>query len=212
MTTTISVTSNIDDVIADVDNVKDDIIKEMKRRVGRAVSMLERRARSYVRKDAHYTGSLHRSINTRERLGGEDHLVFNVHTDPERAPYAAIVEFGSGSTYEEFSESAYGGAPSTFETPPSYPFETPDIAYNKDDPYDTTGYGSFAGFVGHLEEWMKKKGITPKSGDYFTSAVGVAVQIIEQGSLAHPFMRPAWFDSELKIRKAARNALKNAVR
>jgi hypothetical protein len=35
---------------------------------------------------------------------------------------------------------------------------------------------------------------------------------VEQGNYAHPYLRPAWFDNELQIKRAARNALKNAVR
>lgn len=203
--------SNINDVIDSIDDVADDLRHEIRKRVGRVMTMLKQRARQYVASDSNYTGKLLDSIENSVQEGSS-HIQFKVSTDSRIAPYAAIVEFGSGSrTNDPWRGSEF--PPPMETTPPSgFPFESPDIDYNKENPYNMTGYASFAGFVGHIEEWMATKPVEPKSGDLFTSAVAIAKTIIERGNHAHPFMRPAWFDMELQVRNAARNAVRNATR
>lgn len=209
------ITSNIDSVIDSVDDMKTGLRYEMRKRIGRAMSMCEQRAKVYVQRDSDYTGKLHQSIHKEEEYDNEQ-IQFKVATDGDIAPYAAIVEYGSGKRGKageewEGSANAPPEAPSSSK-PPRWPFESPDISYNKNNPYDLSGHGDFAGFVNHIQQWMRKKPVEPESGDLFTSAVGIARSIIEKGNFAHPFMRPAWFDTELRVKKAATNALRNATR
>jgi len=142
-------------------------------------------------------------------------IEFSVGVDLERVPYAAIVEFGSGTrTNTPWEKSrAYG---MTFDTgsavPMDFPFEAPDVPYNRDDPYSLQGYPKFSGFVGHIERWMKVKNIQPEKGSVFISAVAIAAAIIDHGNYAHPYLRPAWFDTELAVKQGAKNALRNATR
>jgi len=208
----LGVRDNIDTVIRSIDKFERGLRREIRKRVGRAMAMCAQRARMYVQRDADYKGNLHDSI-TIERDSRKRSLSFSVFTDNAIAPYAAIVEFGSGQNGARGNEwvgSQSVGQPDRY--PPNFPFDSPDIDINQSNPYNLTGKRAFAGFVGHIEEWMSTKPVTPRSGDMFTSAVAIAKEIIEKGNLAHPFMRPAWFDSELRVRKAAANAVKNATR
>jgi hypothetical protein len=206
--------SNIGDVIDSVDDVKDDLIHEFEKRVGDRMDLLQQRATQYVMDDANFTGDLASSIR-KETTVSDDEIEFRVGVNLARAPYAAIVEFGSGTrTNTPWEKSrAYGmGFDAGSAVPMDYPFEAPDVPYNRDDPYSLQGYPKFSGFVGHIERWMKVKGITPEKGSIFISAVAIAAAIIDHGNYAHPYLRPAWFDTELAVKQGAKNALRNATR
>lgn len=208
---TITVTSNIEDVIDSVDDVAEDLVHELRKRVGRVMAMLKQRVVQYVREDSDYTGALAHSIHRDDDLGPPE-MEFTVATDSQIAPYAAIVEYGSGANTENEWKHSQNAAPSS-STPPGYPYESPDIDTSPEEKkYQLTGYPEYAGFVGHIEEWMRKKPVDAESGDVFTSAVAIAWEIANKGNLAHPFMRPAWFDKELQVRNAAKNAVRNATR
>lgn len=210
---TITVSSNIEDVIDSVDDVAEDLVHEIRKRVGRVMAMLKQRVVQYVREDSDFTGALAHSIHRDDELGPPE-MEFTVATNSDIAPYAAIVEYGSGSrTNDEWRGSESAPPPDVGSAVPrGFPYESPDIDYNEENPYQITGYPEFAGFVGHIEEWMQKKPVEPQSGDLFTSAVAIARTIVERGNHAHPFMRPAWFDKELQVKNAARNAVRNATR
>lgn len=210
------VESNIDSVIDSVKDVADDIRHEIRRRVGRVMRALKSRVVQYIRQDSDYRGGLVHSIHTTSDIT-DSNMEFTVATDSDIAPYAAIVEYGSGkNTNIAWSGSETPPPPDAgSSTPPKFPYDSASSKIDtppEDKKYRLTGYPKFAGFVGHIEEWMKKKPVTANSGDIFTSAVAIAYEIITNGNLAHPFMRPAWFDKELQVRKAARNAIKNATR
>lgn len=206
--------SNIRDVIDSVGDVQDDLIHEFEKRVGNRMDLLQQRAKQYVMDDANYTGKLAQNINKRTTVSDEG-LEFRVGVDLGRVPYAAIVEFGSGTrTNTPWEKSrAYG---MNFDTgsavPMDFPFEAPNVPYNRDDPYSLQGYPKFSGFVGHIETWMKQKGIQPEKGSVFISAVAIAAAIIDHGNYAHPYLRPAWFDTKRRVKKGAKNALRNATR
>lgn len=208
-------TSNIDDVIDSVDDVKDDLPYEFRKRVGAAMETLRMRAEMYILKDANYTGGLLRALDSTERPTNGGSIEFAVGVDMEQAPHAAVTEFGSGSrTNDAWRGSAsHGMTPDTGSAVPlDFPFEAPDIPYNSESPYEISGYSKFAGFVNYIQRWMETKPVTPKSGDTFISAVAISVAIIENGNYAHPYLRPAWFDTELHVKRAAKNAVRNATR
>jgi hypothetical protein len=210
----INVSSNINRVIDSVDGVRDDLITEMRKRVGRVMQMLKQRVTQYVRDDADYTGHLAHAIHRDDDLEPPE-MKFSVATDSDIAPYAAIIEFGSGSrTNDEWGGSRNAPPPSVGSAVPrGFPYESPDMDVPpEENKYKLTGYANFAGFVGHIEEWMRRKPVEPESGDVFTSAVAIAYTIVTRGNHAHPFMRPAWFDKELQVKSAARNALRKATR
>lgn len=206
--------SNIDEVIDSVDDVADDLYHEMKKRLEPVIMMLKAKAVQYVMEDSNTTGALARSLHT-ESGATDSGLQFVVASDASIAPYAAIVEFGSGDNTNRPSKisAKHGLQPDTGSAVPrDFPYEAPDIDFNKMNKYDTESYEDFQEFIGQIMDWMEKKPVTPATGDIYLSAVAIAAEIIEKGNLAHPFMRPAWFDRENSIRRAARNALTNATR
>lgn len=193
----VGISHNISTVIADIDDVKNDLRNEMRKRVGSAMAVLQADVSTYIINDPHTTGQLLRSIGRESDTAG-DTLEFMVYTDPKIAPYAAIVEFGSGTnTNVSWRGSAKAEPPDQY--PPDYPFSSPDIQ-------------NYSGFAYYIEEWMREKGVTPKYDSYRASALAITKAIDQRGNYAHPYMRPAWFDNELLIKRAARNALRNAVR
>lgn len=202
---------NVPEVVASVDDVKDDLRDELYKRVGVAMNMLYRDAQQYVLNDPDWSGQLYHALT--QETGD---LEWSVGADLGLAEYAAIVEFGSGKrTNIAKGRSAQHGIQFTdtgSAVPIGFPFESPDIDFNDEDPTETKGYKDFYGFVKYIEEWMRSKPVEPQLGDYFVSAAYIAAAIVEHGNYAHPYLRPAWFDNEFKIRKSARNALKNAVR
>jgi hypothetical protein len=207
----VSIDHNVPQVVTSVDDVKDDLRKELHKRVGAAMDMLYRDAAHYILDDADWSGQLYHALSQ-----DTDDLEWSVGVDMGLAEYAAIVEFGSGKrtnlAHEDSAKHGLQMGDSGSAVPVGFPFESPDIDYNDQDPTETEGYETFYGFVKYIEEWMRSKPVEPKLGDYFVSAAYIAASIVEQGNYAHPYLRPAWFDNEYEIRRAARNALKNAVR
>ena len=215
MTTTMDFKHNVDDVIDDIDDIQRDLY-DVFRSVRRVMSVVADTARAYIRTDSEYTGQLRKSVGV-ESDPQEDGVAqdIKVTAGGSIAPYAAIVEFGSGSK----SNTSWEGSPQmpppdSEEQPPGYPFESPDIEYNYRYPWDMSGYPTFYGFVMHIKEWMDEKPVDPQIGvvGKRRAAVAVAREIIERGQFAHPFLRPAWFQHELKVKQTARTAVKKAVR
>jgi hypothetical protein len=212
MTVRVSVDSNVGSVIRSIDDVKDDLRHEIRKRVGAAMRVLWADAKQYVLDDPHYGGDLFRALQNESDTSGTE-LSFRVYTDARVAAHAAIVEYGSGARSNVAYDTAEQVPPGTEDSvPPGYPFESPDIDFNERNPINTEGYPSFYGFTKYIEEWMRTKPVKPMTGDYFASAALIAATIVEKGNYAHPFLRPAWFDNELKIKRAARHAVRNAVR
>lgn len=193
----VGISHNIASVISDIDDVKDDLRYEMRKRVGAAMRVVWADAKQYVLADPHTTGNLFSALQRDMDTTGKQ-LEFSVYTDASIAPYAAIVEFGSGRRSDVgFRGSAKALPPE--EYPPQYPFDAPDI-------------DNLSGFAYFIEQWMRKKGVTPKYDSFRASALAIAKVINDRGNYAHPYLRPAWFDNELQVKRAARNAVRNAVR
>lgn len=212
MTVRVGVSSNIDSVIKSVDDVQDDIKTEFRRKVSNAVRVMWKDALGYIQSDPHVSGDLMTATQFKE-LDNTDGMEFRVEVNRRRAEYAAIVEHGSGlKTNIPFEGSASIPSGVSSSTPADFPYESPDIPYNTEAPQDTQGYEKFFGFTKYIEEWMRTKPLTPKTGSYFVSAAFIAAEIIEAGNYAHPFLRPAYFDNELRIKEAAQNALRKVAR
>lgn len=198
-----SLDHNIPDVQSDVADVADDIRDEMKKRVGRAMRVLWADTRQYVLDDPQASGNLFRNIE-REIVdqGGNIELSVFVDTSDSGAPYAAVVEYGSGRRRETSHTDSEPFPPFTPDEnkPPDYPYSAPDIK-------------NIEGFAYYLQEWMLEKNLEPRAGgSLYAAAIGIAKTIRDKGTYAHPFLRPAWFDNELQVKRAARNAVTNAAR
>jgi HK97 gp10 family phage protein len=219
MTTRISVSSNIESVIDSVDDVKDDIPKELEKRVGAAMRVLWADVKQYVLQDPNARGWLFRSIEQEQDIG-DDELHFSVQSGGRTTDYAGVVEFGSGTLRETPwpGGSGYGNPPEQY--PPDYPYDSPSFNIPDDasemirawSSTHNTDYDTFFAIARIIEQWMRNKGMTPYTGDYAVSAMFITKEIVISGTYAHPYMRPAWFDNELKIKKAAINAVKNVAR
>jgi hypothetical protein len=215
MTTRLSVEHNVGSVIASVEDIENDLRSELRKRVGAAMDILQSDVRNYVLDDPNTTTNLLRAIKQDESTSRTE-LGWSVYADLDSAAYAAIVEYGSGSrTNIPFSRGnrlppAWPSIGSS--VPVGFPYESPDMDYNEENPPNTQGYPDFYGFVKGIEEWMRTKPVSPMTGDYFISAAFIAEAIIERGNYAHPYLRPAWFQNELLIKRAGKNAVRNAVR
>lgn len=197
----VGISHNVGSVISDIDDVKRDIRGEMRKRVGAAMRVVWADAKQYVLNDSHNTGQLFSALKTDNDMGGE-RLEFSVYTDASIAPYAAIVEYGSGSMRSNISwrNSRQMPPPDPENAPPQYPFDSPDIK-------------NISGFAYYIEQWMIQKGVSPrKYNSRRAASLAIAKTINDRGNYAHPYLRPAWFDNELRVKRAARNAIRNAVR
>lgn len=203
--------SNVEYVINSIEDFMDDLYEKLRRRLNDVMNVLQRRARQYVSADADYTGNLKKAIKKEENIHG---LQFEVFTDNSIAPYAPIIEYGSGKRTNMPWEKSETPPPTELSTPDGFPYKPPGVKIDtppESDKYTLTGYSDYAGFANYIERWMETKPVTAKSGDITTSAIAISWEIINKGNLAHPFMRPAWFKTELQVRQAARNALKSAA-
>lgn len=207
MTTRVNFSHNVDDVVSGIDDVKDDLRSEMRKRVGAAMNVLWQDVRANIRHDPHVTGRLLRSIQRNTDVGGTE-LEFTVGVRGKMIDYAAIVEYGSG---QRTNNAPMVANLAEWDYPPSFPYESPDIDYNSKNPANTEGFPKFYGFTKYIQAWMEEKPLVPKSGDYFVSAAYIAATIIEKGNFAHPYLRPAWFRQEPNIKRAAKHAVKRAV-
>jgi hypothetical protein len=199
---TVGIDHNVEAVMSSIEDVQSDLDDELQKRVGAAMRVLWADARQYVLNDPNTTGSLFRSIKNDSDTTGME-MQWRVYTDPKLAAYAAVVEFGSGKRtnipYKKGNNVPLGWPSESSSTPTGYPF-------------DTASEQSVPIIAGHIQNWMMEKGVQPELGSIQASAWAIAATIVDRGQLAHPFLRPAWFDNELEIKRAAKNALRNAVR
>lgn len=194
--------SNIDDVIADVEQAKDDLHDNIERAGRSSMGSVLFSAMGYVEADASWRGNLRKSLSLSVDDRGSE-LSFSVHTDPAIAPYAPFVEFGTGTHTNQITPRA----------PSVYPVEWPDegSAVPVGFPYDSPAMGP--NLVQSIIDWVKTKPITPEA-DMSERQLGfvLAAQIVEEGTYAHPFLRPAWFDNELIVKSAIKTAIRKAFK
>lgn len=217
--TRVSIDSNIESVIDSVDDVKDDIPKQLQKRLDRAMRVLWADVKQYILDDPNASGRLFNELDRDQEIGDEM-LRFTVYTDPVTTKYAAITEFGSGQPKSGMpwpGGNPARGPPDKY--PPKYPFDSPSVDYP-----DSNGeiirawnrnsgrYDTFFALSRIIESWMRWKGIVSHIGDRSISAMFITREIIQNGTYAHPYMRPAWFDNELNIKKAVINGVKAAAR
>lgn len=189
--------SNIEDVISDVDDVQDDLHTQLRRKVAAAMRVLEADARTYIARDASWKGHLGRSLSTDVERRPEGAKITVSAGGPE-APYVPFVEFGTGNRTERTWKGSSNLALDPLAYPPGFPYSAPDIS---------------PGMVANIIEWVETKPVVPQD-DISPRELGyrIAATIAEEGTYAHPFLRPAWFHNELQIKQAARNALSKATR
>lgn len=200
MTVTLDISDNVEHVIGDVEDTIDDL-DGVADAAELSMGTVRQLAKSYIRSDAELSGALRNSIYL-ERIDTEYKSRIAVGSDGRLAPYNAIVELGSGAhtlttTEKAGSQNAYP-AGMMDEPPREFPFKSPDVNPKKLAPI--------------FEEWMKRKNIPPQKETYAASALAIAKSVVYYGNYAHPYLRPAWFETELQLRRAMVNALRKAVK
>lgn len=207
MSVTISLEDNVEDVIEDIETEVKNEIRRMHAVVEGVLDLVRGDARRYIRQDAELSGQLRNALRMKryERTGENARHVVGVRGS--MAPYAAIVELGTGNkTLETTDKAPSQDVPNRpmDSKPTGFPFDSPDLDPDKRNP-------KFLAFAGHIEDWMREKGIQPEKGSYRASSLAIAHEIIEEGTYAHPFLRPAWFNHDLELRQAAKQVVRDAA-
>lgn len=193
---------NIDAVIEDVDDVKEELDRNLRASLTTEMEALLATAIMHVENDADWRGNL---ITALQRDGVEHNRrgayewSLKVGPDGEIAPYAPIVEFGSGDRSDKKGPGAI--LPQRpHEYPIQYPYQSPSYVTEE--------------LVDNLAEWVKSKPITPKEGDPTPEELGlrIARSIVANGTYAHPYLRPAYRKHRRPLQQAARTAVKKATR
>lgn len=197
--------SNVNSVIGDIEDVKSDLKRKVPTHIAAAMEELLGTAITHVAKDARWKGNLTASLRAhgvQVTPEGDGRYEITVGTDADIAPYAPFIEFGTGSRSEKS-----GPGSQRFPTwgvgdsaPAGYPYDAPNV--NPETLYHD------------ILEWVETKPITPKEdGDSEEDvAMKIASVIVEKGTFAHPFLRPAWFKHRMQVKKAARKAVKKSFR
>jgi len=195
--------SNIDSVIDDVGDVKDDITNESRKKVGLEMQNMAGDIRQTIANDPLYTGALYDSVEIDTPLPNTVDMQFTVRAGGPRAAHGTVVEFGSGDKSERpFSASE--------KVPPQWSFSSTS-EYPRQFPYSAPNISPDALAV-EIKQWMERKGIVPQKDTLSASASAIASTIVNDGTYAHPFMRPAYYRHELQLIRAARNAIRSATR
>lgn len=186
--------SNISDVIDAVKDTRQSLEYKFRRKLRSAMRKLEADVRTYIKRDADYRGNLARSVSL-DSTTSEDLIRISVSAGGPQAPYAPFVEFGTGDRTNQTTPEA----PSSQiiyepgQTPPNFPYESPDMS---------------PGLVANIVEWVATK---PVDDDAQTVGFQIASVIVNKGTYAHPYLRPAWFENEVRVKRAAEKALHEAV-
>lgn len=196
----VNLSHNIGDVIADVEDTKEDLHKNLKRTARTQMGAVQMQAKSNVGLDAEWTGNLRTSISLDMDDRG-DEITVSVGTDSGRAPYAPFVEFGTGmrSALSWSGSLPFLPADEGTTPPPGFPYDAPTMG---------------PGMVQNIIEWVETKPVIPRDDDMSQRDVGfaIAAKIAEQGTYAHPFLRPAWFRQERIFNFAMRKAVRKTFR
>lgn len=195
--------SNIDSVIDDVEDVGDELQSQLRRKVGVGVERMGGDVRANISDDPLFKGNLYGSVRVQSPIGGGKRMQWSVIVGGSKAPHAGVVEFGSGKksdvTFINSNPIPIRWYQSeTAQYPSEYQYDAPDID---------------KGFLASkIRRWMAVKGIPPKMDTLSASASAIASEIIENGTYAHPYLRPAFYQNELKILQNARNAVRRSTR
>lgn len=166
-----------------VTNIRDDLDDNVNDAVSKATSQISAEAKRQVAMwDAVWKRNLYESIYSTDLTWTVD---VKRHKVVARAPYAAFVEFGTGSRRDP-------------STPYSFRFDSPD----------EEDYGIV---FSNIMWWVNTKPMFLGSRTPGTAAA-ITETIIEHGTYAQPFMRPAWHQNQFAPTGYAKAAMKRTVR
>jgi hypothetical protein len=166
-------------------------VSQMERNLGDNVESAVRDQATSVAADAQrnvathntvWSGDLYNSIGVTRGVYRGNGTRYVIEADE---PYAAFIEYGTGMRGDS-------------SAPPKFQFDSPN-----DSDY---------GFVfANIWSWVQSKPVFfgPRTPN---TAAQITETIIEQGTFAHPFMRPAWFTGKPMLVQRAGYAAKRTVR
>lgn len=178
-----------------VRDMRDDLDSEVKDAVGDAVDKMERGVQAQVvQADAVWTTNLYRSIYQTDFTMPFGHR-FKIYAGADYAPY---VEFGTGTKGPRTDDQptrTLGIARGNFGTPR----------------FDSPSEDEFSTVFGNIMQWvMTKPGFA--GARHGGTAAAITEEIIENGTAAHPFMRPAYFNHKHAVTGYASAAVERAIR
>lgn len=169
---------NIHQVQSDVRTAQKDLERAASSRVRSFTRKVQREARENVIKDPNTTTQLLRAIKKKNSKIGDEYQG-SVWVQSGKAPYAPITEYGSGKrTNRTYSTSVVDSVNVGDQAPYDFPYDAPSV--------------SVSFLAGVIAEWMEDKPVAPEQGSIGASAAAIAYTIVNKGTFAHPFMRPAY--------------------
>lgn len=193
--------SNIDDVIDSVEDTADDLQQKTKKAAIDSTSRVKEDARDNLRQDAGWTGRTSMALNTSFEQFKRGKFQTAAWVNRNTAPYARVAEMGSGDkTLEEWEGSKPAAKPDNM--PAGFPYDEPDFSEE---------------LVDSLQDWVETKPIITDE-EPRQLAIALALQISgnipdeEDGTFAHPFMRPAWQENVELIKSDFEYAVRSAFK
>lgn len=188
---------NVDEVMNDIESASAEIHSNIQETLNEEMAKLRFVAMGHVQEDAHWKGNLQSSIDSDVKVFSTGRIKGTVGTDAEKAPYAPFVEFGTGSRSNDPGPTSIHS--DKLNNPPAgYPYESPDFVTED--------------LVDGIVNWVKTKPITPDDPTDTPRELGekIAATIVEKGTYAHPFLRPAWYKRRLHIKRGLEDAVEDA--
>lgn len=192
--------SNIDDVIDSVDDAADAFERKMKDTAIDSTSRVKDDARDNLRQDAGWTGRTSMALNTSFEQFSRGKFQSSAWVNRNTAPYARVAEMGSGDkTLEEWEGSKPAAKPDNM--PAGFPYDEPTFSEQ---------------LVDSLEDWIETKPIlTEEEPRELAIALGLQmsgnIPDEEDGTFAHPFMRPAWQENVELIKSDFEYAIRDSL-
>jgi len=183
-------TSNIGNVIDDVNDTTDELRRGAKRVADDEGQEIKRRAIKYYTEDPEWLGRTKKAIRQQLRRQGNGIYDSSVYVNGLMAPHAKIAEMGSGHR---------GGEPH-----PKSQEAARKSQYRGDHQYDAPSMSRELRLS--ILAWVKTKPIYGEGSDE-ELAGDIAATIAKEGTYQHPFIRPAWEDrAYVPAREDTRNA------
>jgi len=190
--------SNIDDLIDDVDDTSDELRRGSRRVADDEGAEIQRRAIQYYKEDPEWLGRTEKAIRQQLRRQGDGIYDSSVYINGLMAPHAKLAEMGSGEKARE-------------SLPKSAQAASKD-QYRGDHQYDAPSMSRELRLS--ILAWVKTKPIYGDGTDEeiagdiaATIAKDVGPEDMPDGTYQHPFIRPAWEDrAYVPKREDTRNA------
>lgn len=180
--------SNIDDVIGDVQDTADDLNSGAKRVANDEGDEIEQRVLKYYYDDPEWLGRTKSALRNQHKRLGRGKYANSVYINGLVAPHAPIAEFGSGSRAgEPYVGNLNPDGPSHYRG--NFDFDAPNLSRE---------------LLLSIKAWVRTKPIDVEDED--EAAFEIADTIAKKGTYEHAFFRPAWEDRAGKPSRGYQNS------